>query len=627
MKGFFSDVRKKSRGLREHNAVYLRILGFMSAGSKAVFASSFLANLLLAQLPALMAYTTKLIIDSLLSENVASSSFAGLPDPILYGGVYLLFLLFQQNGHTVLNYVSENLTETISKNIHLEIMRTSIRLEGLAYFEDPAFYDRQDVVENTAMYLPMNFLRFSKDIFSIFFIMISMIILLSALHPLIPFLIILFGIPEIMTQKKAHRLLYEGIKESAQKERLRDYFRSVLLTEEHAKEVRIYNLKDYFIDKYLGAMKAVFAIVLPIRGRHIRNSSFTGILIATGTMLPYLWAIGAALSGSITIGELVMFTTAIVVIHQQMARTAQTVAGHQDVISTMRELGYWLQMEPQLTVPEQPVRREPSRSPLVRVEDLWFKYPGSEEFVLKGLDLEIQQGKSLAVVGRNGCGKTTLVKLLCRLFDPQQGVIRFDGVDIRRLNLDDLRLSIGIIFQDFMRYHLTVQENIALREFDDGRVPRSVSEAAMTADADAFIQALPEGYHTMLGKRFAGGVELSGGQWQRLALARGFFNDAGMLILDEPAASLDVSVEAKIYAHFKEMTQGRTALLISHRLSTVRIADEIAVIEDGKVAELGDHESLMAQGGLYAEMFTIQAERYRTKRGLQQSLSRNGALT
>ena len=174
-------------------------------------------------------------------------------------------------------------------------------------------------------------------------------------------------------------------------------------------------------------------------------------------------------------------------------------------------------------------------------------------------------------------------------------------------------MSIGIIFQDFMRYHLTVKENIALSESDVQSIPDPVYEAATTAEADVFIKDLPDGYNTLLGKRFPGGTEISGGQWQRLALARGFFREAGMLILDEPTASLDVTTEAKIYAHFKAMTEGKTALLISHRLSTVRIADQIAVIDGGKVVEFGDHDSLISLGGTYAEMFMIQAERYRLK--------------
>ena len=270
-------------------------------------------------------------------------------------------------------------------------------------------------------------------------------------------------------------------------------------------------------------------------------------------------------------------------------------------------------MKPDLpTVPESvQLRRKTEVPPQVRISDLWFKYPGSERDVLRGLDLEIHRGKSLAIVGKNGSGKTTLVKLLCRLYDPDQGTIYYDGADLREMNLDDLRNSIAIIFQDFIRYHLTIKENITLGKDQNGAARNGIGDVAALAGAAEFIEPLPEGYDTLLGNQFLGGRELSGGQWQRLALARAFYRNTGLLILDEPTASLDIATEARIYAHFKAMTEGRTSLLISHRLSTVRIADHIAVLENGKVIELGDHESLMSLGGVYNEMFVMQAERFR----------------
>ena len=362
-------------------------------------------------------------------------------------------------------------------------------------------------------------------------------------------------------------------------------------------------------------MKRILDIVLPIRKRQIRNSVLSHLLVSVGTILPFLWTIASAVQGQITAGKLVMFMTAIVVIQQQMSRAAQSLAGHQDVSFVMKELIAWLQMKPDLKMvqPSEEVRRRPQLSPQVKVSDLWFRYPGTDIDVLKGIDLELPKGKSLAIVGRNGCGKTTLVKLLCRLYDPQQGSIYYDGVDVRLLSLDDLRSSIGIIFQDFIRYDLTVKENITLGKSMNGVPFNPMHHAAITSGAEDFIKPFPDQYDTLLGHEFPGGVELSGGQWQRIALARAFYRDAGMLILDEPTASLDIATEARIYAHFKTMTEGRTSLLISHRLSTVRIADRIAVIDDGRIVELGDHQSLMCLHGIYNEMFLMQAERFKLK--------------
>jgi ATP-binding cassette subfamily B protein len=592
---------------------YLSILRIVSAGNRSVFAASFLVNLLVAQLPAVLAYTSKNVIDSLLSQSHSPSFIGPLSLPIFFGCIYLCLLVAQYVGQVVLVHLSEMLTESGSKHVHTEIIKTAMRMEGLYYFENPAFHNRRSLLEREALYIPMNILRFATDASGIAVTVLCMVVLLFSLHPVIPFLLIISGIPDVLTQRKAHRLIYEGIKETAHEERRRDYFRTVLLDEEYAKEVRLYNLAGYFINKYNDSFKRIFELVTPIREQQIKNSILSRVLVTLGTILPYLWTIGQATRGEITPGQLVLFMTAIVVIQQQMAKTAQTLAGHQDLIYVMRELAAWLHMKPDLAsvAPGVQVRRKPYSSPHVRVSNLWFRYPASDRHVLKGLDLEIPRGKSLAIVGRNGSGKTTLVKLLCRLYDPDQGTIYYDGIDIRRLNLDDLRKSFGIIFQDFNRYQLTIRENIALGETADLVAVSKVQQAAAAAGAADFIELLPQGIDALLGQQFEGGRELSGGQWQRLALARAFFRNAGLLILDEPTASLDIATEARIYARFKQMTEGKTSLLISHRLSTVRIADHIAVMDDGKVIELGDHESLMGLGGIYNEMFVIQAERFR----------------
>lgn len=606
-------IARKSRELARSVPAYLSVLRTVSAGSRPLFAASFLVTILIAQLPALLAYIGQNVIDSLLSQSHSPRSFGPISAPLFFGGIYLGLLVTQHVGQVVLIHLSESLTESGSKHVHTAIIKSAIRMEGLYYFESPAFHNRRALLEREALYIPMNILRFGTEALSIAVTVLCMALLLSSLHPVIPLVLIVCGIPDVFAQRKAHRLIYEGIKETAPEERRKDYFRTVLLEEEHAKEVRLYNLAGYFINKYNESFKRIFELVIPIRKRQIKTSILTRLLVSLGTIGPYLWTVGKALRGDITPGQLVLFMTAIVVIQQQMARTAQILAGHEDVIHAMKELAAWLEMKPDLPTvePAVQVRRKPYLSPHVKVSNLWFRYPGSDRDVLRGLDLEIPKGKSLAIVGRNGSGKTTLVKLLCRLYDPAQGTVYYDGADIRLLNLDDLRNSIGIIFQDFNRYQLTIRENIALAETPDLVAVNRLQEAAAASGAGDFIERLPDGIDALLGNQFEGGRELSGGQWQRLALARAFFRNAGLLVLDEPTASLDIATEARIYARFKQMTAGKTSLLISHRLSTVRIADHIAVIDDGKVIELGDHESLMGLGGIYNEMFVIQAERFR----------------
>jgi ATP-binding cassette, subfamily B, bacterial len=591
----------------------LKVIGIIASGNRGLFTLFVAATVVMSQFPALLAYMSKIIIDSLVAGSSTLHLSGSGKGPVFWGSVYLLLLLVQFVGQIILYFLNENLTEAASRNIHTGIIKTAVRLQGLYYFDDPAFHNRRSLLSNMALYLPMNCLRFLADICSIAVSIASMGGLLFGLHPLVPILIVIAGIPDILAQKKAHRLIYEGVKETAHEQRMKEYYRSVLLTDQYVKEVRVYNLKNYFLNKYKNSMGHILELVVPLRQKQIRSSAFSRLLLSLGTILPYLWAIEEALRGRVTPGQLLMFMTAIVVIQQQLSRTAQTLAGHQDIVNIMGELTAWVQMKPDLPVLDEKLQktRIAHVPPHVRIEDLWFKYPGSSSFVLKGLDLEIKRGKSLAIVGKNGSGKTTMVKLLCRLYDPEKGSIYFDNINIREIRIPDLRNSVGVIFQDFMQYYLTVKENITLQDLTDQRSMEAAQRAARIAGADDFIQPLAKGYDSLLGKHFPGGVELSAGQWQRLALARALFRNGGMLILDEPTAALDIATEARIYSDFKMMTEGKTSLLVSHRLSTVRIADYIAVIDDGKVIEYGDHESLMCSGGTYNEMFMTQAERYR----------------
>ena len=443
----------------------LKILNLVSTGHRALFAASVAANLLIAQFPVALAYTSKIIIDALVAHP--GPSVLGVPrGPIFWTVAYLLMLVMQYTGQAFLLFLNETLSEAAAENIHREIIKAGIRLEGLTYFDDPNFHDHRARLQNNAIYIPANFLRFLTDISSIFVTLTGMIILLAGLHPLIPLIIVLSCIPDVAAQKRMHRLIYEGIKETAQQERFKDYYRSVLLTHESAKEVRVYDLKDFFVGKYRDTMQGITQVLHATRKRQIKYSVLGRIILAVGTAAPYLWTIKQALQGIISPGQLVLFMTAIVVVQQQLSRAAQTYAAHQEVTHWALDLVEWLEMKPDLAMvaPQDEVPRSTHTAPHIRIENLWFKYPGSSNFVLKGLDLEIKRGKSLALVGSNGSGKSTLVKLLCRLYDPQRGCIYYDDIDVKSIRLPDLRGSMGIIFQDFVRYNFTVRENIALQE-------------------------------------------------------------------------------------------------------------------------------------------------------------------
>ena len=271
----------------------------------------------------------------------------------------------------------------------------------------------------------------------------------------------------------------------------------------------------------------------------------------------------------------------------------------------------FLELKPQMQVAAPRQKLPVSLIRGIEFRGVGFRYPESDEWVLRGIDLKIPPGEKIALVGHNGAGKTTLIKLLSRLYDPTEGAILLDGINIRELDPIELRQKIGVIFQDFVRYHLPVSENIGFGQIEAADRMDRIVESARKSGADAMIEGLPEGYQTLLGRWFHGGHELSLGQWQRVALARAFMRDAEILVLDEPTASLDARTEYEIFQHFKELTAGKMAILISHRFSTVRMADRIVVIQGGQIVEIGSHEELLRMEGTYAQLFSMQAEGYR----------------
>ena len=288
-----------------------------------------------------------------------------------------------------------------------------------------------------------------------------------------------------------------------------------------------------------------------------------------------------------------------------------TISSIADQALFLTDLLAFFQMKPEVTSKPNAI---PAPRPIVKgfeFRDVWFKYPGTERWILRDLNLKVEPGERIALIGQNGQGKTTIVKLMARLYDPTRGQILLDGVDLREYDIEDLCSEIGVIFQDFMRYEMTARENIAvgrIESFDDLSAIQSAAEKSL---ADGVIAKLSGGYDQMLGRRFEGGVDLSGGEWQKMALARAYLREAQVLILDEPTAALDAKAEFEVFERFNELTIGKMALFISHRFSTVRMAERIVVLEDGAIAEQGNHEQLMALGQRYAEMFELQASSYR----------------
>lgn len=390
-----------------------------------------------------------------------------------------------------------------------------------------------------------------------------------------------------------------------------DYVRQTAASVETAKEVKIFGLHGFLIDHYRRLATAFYDAN---RRLALRRAVWGGVFTAIGTIayyLAYAYIAWRTLTGAFSVGDLTFLAGSFLRLRTLLEQFLQNFSSVAGQALYLDDLFSFFEMRPAILSPEHPLPfPHPIRQGFV-FQDVGFTYPGSERWAVRHLSFTLAAGEVVALVGENGAGKTTLVKLLTRLYDPSEGRILLDGRDLREYDLDQLRGSMGVIFQDFVRYNLTARDNIAVGRIEARTDQGRITEAAGRSQADEVVERLPRRYDQMIGKRFKNGVELSGGEWQKLAIARAYMRDAEVLILDEPTAALDARAEYEVFRRFKELSEGRTAILISHRFSSVRMADRILVLADGKVEAQGTHDELVAQEGRYAELFELQAAGYR----------------
>ncbi len=570
-------------------------------------------TLLGAALPAAQAWVAKLIVDSVvasISQRVSSTEglawvapYLGLEFALIFAGVVLARM----------RSLAEHLLHSqLANHVNTLIIRKALTLD-LHFFEDAQFYDK---LQNARREADWRALRILNDGFFLVQSTITLLSLAALLLRFSPWLVlILFGaaVPTFIVQSRYARLTFRVITWRAPEARQLSYLEQLLTEHESVKEIKLFDLGAHLLERYQAFFRRFFAEDKAIATRRSLVSLGWGLLSTLSYYASYAWIIGRAVVQAITLGDMTMY---IAVFRQAQTTFLSLFDGlsrlYENNLFLDNLFGY-LALEP--TMPVLPDGR-PAPSPIregIEFRGVSFRYPGTaaDAWVLRDVDLHIQAGERIALVGPNGAGKTTLVKLLTRLYDPTEGQILLDGVDLREYDPAELRRRIGVIFQDFVQYQLTAQENVGFGQVEAMEDMAKIAAAARKGGAHDVIQGLPEGYATRLGRRWEKGHELSGGEWQKVALSRAFMREAEVLVLDEPTASLDAEAEYEVFCRFQELTAGKMAVLVSHRFSTVRMADRIVVLDDGRIAEAGSHGDLMARDGIYARLFTLQAQGYR----------------
>ncbi|QXP82900.1 ABC transporter ATP-binding protein [Methylococcus sp. Mc7] len=564
--------------------------------------------LVLGLLPVAGLYLVKLIIDTVTAPGAPEwESIGGLLVAALSIAV-LTDWLRALDAH-VSEIQSQQVTDYVQDLLH----KQAIRLD-LGYYENPEFQDNLHRAQTEAAYRPAlivdQLIRLLQNAVSLG----AVALLLLAFHWELTLGLFLFMLPILFVRLRHARLQHRHWQNWTARQRQTHYLSQLLNFQDHAKEVRLFGLGNHLHQRFMDLRKSIRQDRLALSRDRTKGEALTQGCASLGVYGALAFLAYETMARAISVGDMVVYYQALQRGQTLLRDLFASAAGLYENALFLSNFYDFLLLEPRVKEPEAPcVIPHPLRGE-IRFECVSFDYPHGTRPVLKAVDFTIHAGEKVALVGKNGAGKTTLIKLLCRLHDPTEGRITVDGIDLRNFSSDEWRKQIGVVFQDFGRYQFTARENIGFGDLSALNVPGRIERAAGLSGADGAIASLPHGYDTLLGTLFAGGEELSIGQWQQIAIARAALRSAAIIILDEPTSALDSEAEARVLERFRQLAEGRTAILISHRLSTVRLADRIFVINDGQISEAGTHAELLRLNGAYASMFHAQARHYKSSR-------------
>jgi ATP-binding cassette subfamily B protein len=567
--------------------------------------TSFLLRIIRSAMPVALLYVGKLIIDQVVQLNRHGGNHNELWQLV---AIEFALAVLTDGLNRAINLLDSLLGDLFSNYTSMRIMRHAATLD-LDQFEDSVFYDkleraRQQTVGRTVLLSQV--MSQVQDFISMAFLITGLI----AFNPWLILLLLIAIIPAFLGESYFNSQNYALTRSQTPERRELDYVRYLGASDETAKEVKIFGLADFVINRFKTLSDKFYSDNSKLAVRRSVWGTFFSILGSIGYYAAYGFIVYQTINGKTSVGSLMFLAGSF----RQLSTLMESMLSRFTTVSQgaiyLNDFLEFFEIKPKITVATNPL---PFPNPIKQgftFENVGFQYHNSEIWANRHLSFILRPGEKLALVGENGAGKTTLVKLLARLYDPTEGRILLDGIDLKAYAIEDLRLNLGIIFQDYLRYQMTLSQNIAvgnIREIDNKALIRKAAQESL---ADSLAEKLPNRYEQWLGRRFNNGVELSGGEWQKVALARAYMKDAQVLILDEPTAALDARAEYEVFQRFAELTKGKSAVLISHRFSIARLADRILVLEKGTVLEIGTHQELLDKNGRYAELFNLQAMGY-----------------
>ena len=570
-----------------------------------------ISTLVTGVVPAAIASVGGLFVDAVansLQQN--GNDFSDFRQQVLIYVLIELGLVLLLTASQRLNMLCQSILRALLGNkINVMILEKALTLE-LGHFEDSEYYDKLVRARREASSRPLSLIVKTFDLFRDVITLVTIGIFLFQFSAWASILLLIAGVPAFAAENKFSGEAFRNQRRRSAERRLQIYLEMVLTREDGVKEVKLFQLGKHFLKRYIDIFNRIYREDKSLVLRRTAWGYVFGLLASLSFYFAYGWVGFSAILGVITIGQMTMYIAQFRIGQNAVTSSLTAINGMYEDNLYLSNLDEYMNHE----VPELSGTKAygPIRGDGVRFEDVSFIYPGSAKPALDKISIHIKPGESLAIVGENGSGKTTLIKLLTRLYKPTSGRIFLEGLDLEEWDIDALRKKVGVIFQDFNRYQLVVGENIGIGDIKDTDDLERVQEAAQKGMADSFIKDLPDAYSTQLGAWFKNGRELSGGQWQKIALSRAFMRkSADILVLDEPTAAIDAKAEAEIFAHFRELTKNRISIIISHRFSTVRMADHIIVFEKGRVVEEGSHPELIEKQGIYENLFELQAQGYK----------------